>query len=305
MGDTNRAANSDQLSTPTFLRPVKCDIETSGYDRLASALTAAVLVCGFVFAALALALLSEPMIPYTKARPEVTIKPKLLIEPSANAEVAVEQVGGGQWSPMTSTSLDERTLDNVTDAISQTRLLIQATSFGEGQVTGDGFGDREGPERGHGGGPDGDGGGGVDWRLGFEISSLDHYVAQLNSLGIELAMVSRASNDIWRVKDLGGTNRIELTGRAAERETFFFVPSHPRLRQWNRQLTSGSGIAPAEILFVHFCPSELVSEMMTQVESSLEVGRKIDQVATVRFRVVQNSAGSFELAVDELVYDEL
>ncbi len=268
----------------------------SGYDRINAGLVAALLLTsGLVL------LLAAIWLDVSKTR--VPDRDPLVTSPAANLKIPLEPLEIAIPDPA-STGLPlgvEATLGESLLAV------IRAVSTIEARLESDG---RQSLEQGIGrrsGFPDGiprhpwPGAGGPEWLVVLEAPSRGEYVAMLEAMGLEIAALEMASEQVDRVDLTDGIATLMNSSRHEMRELqmTFLAHQNPRLQAWDRELLFSAGRKSFDTCIVgQLYPPAVIAEL-AQLESAFAEARgwKAAEIRRTVFRVVGN-AGKYRFEVE-------
>lgn len=140
------------------------------------------------------------------------------------------------------------------------------------------------------------------WQITFAVDTIDGYAELLDRLGVELAGVERAGDEVVYVKDFTGELNIRVGQKRSERR-IYFSHSLEQLRRWDLDLLRQANVERVdERLPLHFYPVDAINRMYLLENRRLHQDGKMSQFAkTTTFRVVPTSAG-YDIELDGIEY---
>jgi hypothetical protein len=282
--------------------PTAVEIRVSSYDLLNSFLVSSITLIGTLVLFLFFVWLS------------------MIIDFSDRASVAVEMLDEGlmgnekpigfaddifepgvEMFPEVETPQLKDALEAVTEAVSSVRADLalrdgDAAEMGKGQ----GFGSRDG----------GPGGGGdiipehLRWKMEYNSPDVSDYGRQLSFFGIDLGVISQNTNEIIRIKDVGGSPSVHSSDRATEKKAFYFAHEKPRFRRWDETLAKRNNIPLENKLIVQFYPEATRRILRTVEQAYLEKNAPNMKLRNVRktFFVLEPSAAGFEFRITNMTF---
>ena len=278
----------------------KLNVETraSAYDRLSAALFALILLFSFLFAVLFLIWLTSVFdFSQRLAGPIVVANLEGDSKPEGVADDILEP--GVEEFPEVETPQLANALEAVTDSVSSVRAsLSDRSGDAEKSGAGGGYGSREG-------GP-GTGGDGIPeyqrWVINYEAEDILTYAQQLSFFQIDIGVIHQTRNDIWRLTQPGGQNKVTKTTRERENLTLRFQHKKPRMRRWDEELCKRAGIDLSNTIQSQFY-GESTRNIIRQAEAAAlaKAGRELKQVRNTILKVVPSGDG-YEFAVLDILY---
>ena len=229
---------------------VKSDTTVSSYDRLSAILIACITIIGFMTTILFLIWLTTD-VDYSAPTQlaEITeIGDTGDEKPEGFEDDAFEP--GVEEFPEVETPQLAQSIEAVTDAVSSVRANSEKVSGDAAQMgKGKGFGAREG-------GPGGGGGDGIPefkrWKINYEAADIGTYKQQLSFFGIDIGVVRRDNDDVYRISDPAGKAEVIKSSRANEK-SLYFAHIKKRMMRWDQAITrTSSNFIPTK----HDCVSE-------------------------------------------------
>ena len=266
----------------------RCSAKATTYDHFSAGLIALIFVSGFIVLSLLLVwLFGNDQVARTGI-PPFDPQPAIPVEHPAGLEQELDEVVGGSNS-LELVSL----LESIDNAVSQ--QAAQDGSLGIGDSLPGTPGVREpGPVQ-----P-------VPrtskWKISYEIENIQRYKRQLDFFGIEIGVVDKHEDDIWRIGTLSTRASVTHSTRAQEELSTWFAHSKPRLRRWDREISKESGIAVQDRLFVQFYPPELVARISMLEEEKLQsLGRKLEEVKRTNINISE-SGDHFSVSITDFEF---
>lgn len=255
-------------------------LQVSSFDRVNSVLVVSIILSGVLLALLTLAwIFQSPPVAKTVDLDRTTLPPVKPIQPDPNQINFFDQ-----------STADSQPLEQAVEKIGSTVAKLSLTQGLGGTSLGDGL---EGPgtdprevvnlRR------------GFTWSVSHSAGDLDEYQRKLDFFDIQIGVVHKTRNDIWRISNLSTKKTIVESDRSAESSSHRFVNRNNRLRLWDVKIASESGIETDESLVVHFYPPELIQRLRDLLAET--AGDQMDDVKHVEFRVADENDGfRFEIA---------
>lgn len=269
------------MSNTKAILPNSVETKVSTYDRTSAWLVAAIVVLGSLAAILAVTLMQPAAVDFVICPPD----PVDPVDQNGGVNQIVWIEAGADRPDAAESATDEATLDSVTDAVSSVMATIAARSNGANGVFGDNDGvgtDSRQP------GPVGTPGDDLQrWKTLYDLRDIDSYSRMLRSLGIELGVVSKRTNTIWRISEPGDVNRVLETSRSEQNEAIYFTTDSRRIRKWDQRLVRQAGVELDEVILVHFFPAELVATMQRAEIAAIPEGKTIESIAETEFETVE------------------
>lgn len=288
------------MSTDFFSRAKPVDsVETkaSSYDKLNATLIAAIMLFGFLFAALFLIWLTT-VFDFSRraAGPVVLANEPGDTKPKGVADDVLEP--GVEEFPEVEVPQLANALEAVTDAVSSVRASLEKRSGDAAQMgRGAGYGSREGGT--------GSGGDGVPehkrWIINFEAEDISAYAKQLSFFDIDIGVWHKTRNDIWRLRDPGGAAQVINTNREKENKTLRFSHKKQRMKRWDEELARRNGIDLSNTGTNQFYPESTRVIIRAAEAAALQgTGRQLNQVRNTIFKVEPGGDGYVFTVVDIL-----
>ena len=153
---------------------------------------------------------------------------------------------------------------------------------------GRGFGSREG-------GP-GSGGDGIPeherWIINYEASDIGDYAKQLSFFNIDIAVVHKTKNDVWRVHDVGKRASVIKSNRKNENKTLMFGHKKMRMQRWDQELCKRAGVELSDTAQWQFYPEETRVIVRTVEAAYLqEIGKSLAEVKNTVLKIEPDGRG--------------
>lgn len=280
-------------------RYVKSDTGVSSYDKLSAVLIASITIIGFMTTILFLIWLTTD-VDYTaptQGAEIVDIGDTGDEKPEGFEDDVLEP--GVEEFPEIETPQLAQAIEAVTDAVSSVRATSEKISGDAAEMgKGGGFGSREG-------GPGGGGGDGVPeykrWKINYEAPDIDTYKRQLSFFGIDVGVVRRTDDDVFRVKDPAGKAEVVKSSRAKEK-SLYFAHIKPRMMRWDQTIAAGSGVNTDNANLIQFYPEKARARIRQQEAKFLDKDQR--QLSDIRQTVIKLVAvsGGFDFVVEDVIY---
>ncbi len=287
---------------PAILRPTdNIQTKTSRYDRLSAALTAMVLLCGFVVSVMFLIWLTSV---FQFEQPTVTQfnddNPGEDGNDKPEGFEDDDHEPGVEDFPEIETPQLAEALEAVTNAVSTVQANSEHVS-GDAAVQGKGggYGSRDG-------GPSGTGSGLPDykrWKIQFEVDDIQVYKKLLDHFEIHIGVVPADPPNLWRIANVSKQAQVINSNREKESKTLRFQHRRPLLRKWDAQLAKNAGVnVERDSVLVQFYSSQLRSQIR-QIEAEYLAGvdRQVSDVRKTNIGV-EPSGGGFQFVVKNCEY---
>ena len=261
---------------------INVPLPVSAYDRVNSALVVSIILGSALLALLTLAWIFQTAPVTTVIDPEpTTIFPAEPTPPDPNQVNLFDQ-----------STADLQPLEQAVEKVGSVVAKLSLTKGLGGTGLGDGFGgtgidprERVNSTRGY------------TWSVSQTAADLNDYRRKLDFFDIQIGVVHKTRNTIWRISDLSTKKTITQSNRSAESASHRFANRNNRLRRWDVKIAAEAGVQTDETLVVHFYPPELI-ERLRQLLTD-HAGHRMDDVQHVEFRVAENNANDgfrFEIA---------
>lgn len=129
------------------------------------------------------------------------------------------------------------------------------------------------------------------WKVHYQFDNIEHYASHLRFFKIEIGVLSKQTNEVWRISDVGHKNRLIQSDRKAENKTFYLVPADAQLIRWDKHFVEQTAAKDDQTILVHFMPENTVELLRKNEITSLPAGRLLDEVVETHFKVVNNGHG--------------
>lgn len=286
-------------SEASKFRYVKSDTKVSSYDRLSAILIASITIIGFMTTILFLIWLTTD-VDYTAPTQGVEITEIGDIgdeKPEGFEDDAFEP--GVEEFPEVETPQLAQSIEAVTDAVSSVRANSEKVSGDAAQMgKGKGFGAREG-------GPGGGGGDGVPefkrWKINYEAADIETYKQQLSFFGIDIGVVRRDNDDVYRISDPADKAEVIKSSRAQEK-SLYFAHIKKRMMRWDEAIAASAGVDTQNANLIQFYPEKARARIRAQEAQFLAKDQR--QLSDIRQTVVKLAtlADGFDFVVEDVLY---
>ncbi len=139
------------------------------------------------------------------------------------------------------------------------------------------------------------------WKIAYELNDFEQYSQQLRYFQIEIGVVNRNQNEIFRIEDVGQTNKVVLSNRAAEGKSIYFCSEDKNSQRWDRQLIDDANVSRDDSIVVHLYPQATLDLMAVVELKSIPVEKNVNDIAKTSFRLIRNGSDyEFEVVSIEL-----
>ncbi len=286
-------------SKPSKFSYVKSETTVSSYDRLSAILVACITIIGFMTTILFLIWLTTD-VDYSAPTQlaEITeIGDTGDEKPEGFEDDAFEP--GVEEFPEVETPQLAQSIEAVTDAVSSVRANSEKVSGDAAQMgKGKGFGAREG-------GPGGGGGDGVPefkrWKINYEAPDIDTYKKQLSFFGIDIGVVRRDNDDVFRISDPAGKMEVIKSSRDKEK-SLYFAHIKKRMMRWDEAIAASAGVDSQNANLIQFYPDKARVRIRTQEAQFLAKDQR--QLADIRQTIIKLATldDGFDFVVEDVVY---
>ncbi len=286
-------------SDASKFRYVKSDTQVSSYDRLSAMLIASITIIGFMTTILFLIWLTTD-VDYTAPTQGVEI-----IDigdtgdenPEGFADDAFEP--GVDEFPEVETPQLAQAIEAVTDAVSSVRANSESVSGDADQMgKGNGFGAREG-------GPGGGGGEGLPefkrWKINYEAADIETYKKQLSFFDIDIGVVRRDNDDVYRISDPAKKAEVVKSSRTQEK-SLYFAHIKKRMLRWDESIAAAAGVDTTDANLIQFYPEKARTRIRAQEAQFLAKDQR--QLGDIRQTVVKlvTLDSGFDFVVQDVLY---
>lgn len=278
---------------------VKSDTTVSSYDRLSAILIACITIIGFMTTILFLIWLTTN-VDYsapTQLADITEIGDTGDEKPEGFEDDAFEP--GVEEFPEVEIPQLAQAIEAVTDAVSSVRANSEKVSGDAAQMgKGKGFGAREG-------GPGGGGGEGLPefkrWKINYEAADIETYKKQLSFFGIDIGVVRRDNDDVFRISDPAGKAEVIKSTRANEKN-LFFAHIKRRMMRWDETIAASVGVDSQDANLIQFYPDKARARIRAQEAQFLAKDqRKLADIRQTIIKLATLSEG-FDFVVEDVVY---
>jgi len=163
---------------------------------------------------------------------------------------------------------------------------------------GAGYGSREG-------GPGG-GGEGVPeyrrWKISYKAEDIETYKRQLSFWKINIGVLKRNSDEVFRVNDPAGQANVIPTTRTNEGTSLYFAHTKQRMMRWDEAIAVASGVNTDESNLIQFYSAEARQRIREQEAKLLAIDeRTVTDIRSTMIRLVEVDDG-FDFVVDQINY---
>ena len=278
---------------------VKSDTKVSSYDVLSAILIAMITIIGFVTTILFLIWLTTD-VDYTAPTQSVDISDigdPGDEKPEGEADDAFEP--GVDDFPEVDVPQLAQAIEAVTDAVSSVRATSEKISGDAAEMgKGKGFGAREG-------GPGGGGGEGVPefkrWKINYEATDIETYKKQLSFFDIDIGVIRRDSDDVYRVDDPAGKLDVVKSSREKEK-SLYFAHIKKRMLRWDEAIANSAGVNTVGANLIQFYPEKARARIRAQEAQFLKKdGRTLADIRQTIVKLATLSNG-FDFVVEDVLY---
>lgn len=282
-----------------LVRFKKSETTVSGYDRLSAWLVATIMIVGFFTTILFLVWITT-----TTARPAppgYEISEPIGDDGNEKPEGFEDDIlePGVEDFPEVDTPQLAQALEAVTDAVSSVRASLDKRSGDAAQMgKGGGYGSREG-------GPGG-GGDGVPehkrWKINYEASDIESYRKQLSFWNIDIGVVNRSNDQVFRIKDPGGSATVVKTDRSKESKSLYFAHAKPRMMRWDEEIANKAGVDTGGSNVIQFYSNKARSRIREQEGAFIQKDGKV--LKNIRETIIKlaPTGGGYDFIVEEVRY---
>lgn len=299
MSTAKSRKSSQEPTKSSRFKFVKAETKVSRYDLVSALLVASLIIVGFFATILGLIWITSTFNFDTQT-----------------AFVAVENIGadgdekpegfeddafdpGVEDFPEVETPQLAQALEAVSDAVSSVKANL-ADRSGNATVSGAGagYGSREG-------GPGG-GGEGVPeyrrWKISYKAEDIETYKRQLSFWKINIGVLKRNSDEVFRVNDPAGQANVIPTTRTNEGTSLYFAHTKQRMMRWDEAIAVASGVNTDESNLIQFYSAEARQRIREQEAKLLAIDeRTVTDIRSTMIRLVEVDDG-FDFVVDQINY---
>lgn len=287
-------------NTNSKLAFVKADTKVSSYDTFSSFLIASLVIVGFFATILSLIWLTTTF-KYDMPREIILVEPlgdDGDDKPEGFEDDALDP--GVDDFPEVETPQLAQALEAVTDAVSSVKASLAERS-GDAAVNGagGGYGSREGGSSGNGSGiiPEY-----KRWKINYQAEDIETYKRQLSQWEIDIGVLNRNSDDVFRVQNPAGNTNVVTSSRTQESDSLYFAHIKPRMKRWDEVIASGAGVNIEEVNMIQFYSDKARMRIRQQEAEMLDAdGREAKDIRATIIRLA-SSDGSFDFIVDQIKY---
>ena len=278
---------------------VKAETKVSRYDLVSAMLLSSLVIVGFFATILGLIWFTSTFKQHAPAGYELVenIGDDGDEKPEGFEDDAFDP--GVEDFPEVETPQLAQALEAVSDAVSTVKANL-ADRSGNAAVSGagGGFGSREG-------GPGG-GGEGVPeykrWKISYKAEDIETYKRQLSFWKINIGVLKRDSDEVFRVNDPAGQANVIPTNRTNEGTSLYFAHTKQRMMRWDEAIAVAAGVNTGDSNLIQFYSNEARARIREQEAKLLATdGRTIKDVRATLLRLVETDDG-FDFVVDQINY---
>ena len=257
----------------------------SGYDRINSGLIVSLMLGSAALALLTLAWLFSGDAKFTGTAPK-PLPPPTPVKPKPVGQASLFDQAPADSKPL------EQAVEQVGSVVA--KLSLTKGLGGDGVLDGfggDGVDPRETVQA----------KGGFTWSVKLAAEDFDQYQRKLDFFGIEIGVVHKTRDDIWRVSNLSAESKVSKSNRAAEASSHRFQNRNRRLRHWDFRIAQNAGldVNDALVLVVHFYSPELIERMQQLLAK--RCGERLGMLKQAEFCIV-GDVGEYRFEVDSVEY---
>lgn len=278
---------------------VKSDTRVSSYDRLSAILVACITIIGFMTTILFLIWLTTDV---DYSGPTQLAEITEIGDPGDEKPEGFEDDAfepGVEEFPEVETPQLAQAIEAVTDAVSSVRANSEKVSGDAAQMgKGKGFGAREG-------GPGGGGGEGLPehkrWKINYEAADIETYKRQLSFFNIDIGVVRRDNDDVFRISDPAGKAEVIKSNRAQEK-SLYFAHIKKRMLRWDEAIAATAGVDSNNANLIQFYPDKARARIRAQEAQLLTKDQR--KLADIRQTIIKLATldNGFDFVVEDIVY---
>lgn len=299
MSTAKSTKSSPKATKSNRFKFVKAETKVSRYDLVSAMLVALLIIVGFLATILGLIWITSTFnydaqtgfVPVENVGLDGDEKPEGFEDDAFDP--------GVEEFPEVETPQLAQALEAVSDAVSTVKANL-ADRSGNAAVSGAGagYGSREG-------GPGG-GGEGVPeykrWKITYKAEDIDTYKRQLSFWKIDIGVLKRNSDEVYRVNDPAGPANVIPTNRTNEGTSLYFAHTKQRMMRWDEAIAVAAGVNTEQSNLIQFYSNEARARIREQEAKFLATdGRPIKDVRSTILRLVATENG-FDFVVDQINY---
>lgn len=298
MSTTKSTKSSKGATKSSRFKFVKAETKVSRYDLVSALLVSLLIIVGFFATILGLIWITSTFNYDTQTGfvPVENIGADGDEKPEGFEDDAFDP--GVEEFPEVETPQLAQALEAVSDAVSTVKANL-ADRSGSAAVSGagPGYGSREG-------GPGG-GGEGVPeskrWKITYKAEDIETYKRQLSFFKIDIGVVKRESDEVYRVSDPAGPANVIPSNR--ENETgLYFAHVKQRMMRWDEAIATAAGVNTDNSNLIQFYSNKARLRIREQEAKFLATdGRTIKDVRSTILRLAAAGDG-FDFVVDQINY---
>jgi len=297
---TAKSKKSSKEPKPSArFRFVKADTKVSRYDLVSALLVSSLIIVGFFATILGLIWITSTFNYDTQTGfvPVENIGADGDEKPEGFEDDAFDP--GVEEFPEVETPQLAQALEAVSDAVSTVKANL-ADRSGNAAVSGAGagYGSREG-------GPGG-GGEGVPeyrrWKINYKAEDIDTYKKQLSFWKIDIGVLKRNNDEVYRVNDPAGPVKVIPTNRTNEGTSLYFAHTKQRMMRWDQAIAAAAGVNTEDSNLIQFYSPEARRRIQEQEAKLLAIDeRTVNDIRSTIIRLVATPEG-FDFVVDQINY---
>ena len=265
-------------------------LRVSDYDKLSGLLLASIAIFGALFLILLACLWQPPSI-------------RVIFPPPPGEHLIITELDSndtldaGAEFPEVQPIVDARVFEQVTDVVTSFKATTAFSKDGSGDVvgTGDGRGIGAGILPSPAGTPPHS-----RWNITYQLSDKETYSAQLRHFKVQLILVHKSKDLVYRISDVGKSNLVRESNRASESRTSFFASRNKRMAKWDQSFAhdaiteSGEGVSG--YIFVHMISDQFFASLQASEKAHLPMGKTTGDIVKTHFKII--SAGKDEFRIE-------
>ena len=268
---------------------LQTETTVSAYDAVNAFLISSIIVVGTIVSVLFLIWLTMILNSQPSDNGDYIVDPSFGNEKPEGFADDMHEPGVEEFPEVETPQLADA-LEAITEAVSTVKANLEARDGDAAEMgKGSGFGSREG-------GPGSGNFRGVPehkrWKIEYDTPNITEYARQLSFFNIDIGVISNANNDVFRLTQPGGQNRVIKSSRDSENKELHFIHEKQRLRRWDESLARKANIDVQDAFSVQFFP-ESTRRILRQVEGQYlqQAGKKLIDVRRTRFKIVAGGGG--------------
>jgi hypothetical protein len=140
------------------------------------------------------------------------------------------------------------------------------------------------------------------WKISYKAEDIDTYKRQLSFWKIDIGVLKRNTDEVYRVNDPAGPANVIATNRVNEGKSLYFAHTKQRMMRWDEAIASAAGVNTDDTNLIQFYSAEARKRIREQ-EAKFLAGdeRTIKDVRSTMIRLVEVD-GAFDFVVDQINY---